>query len=84
MKTCVLPDSPLSTWEGEAGGSQVLTMSTHALLSFTHIYTQGQWERKRGKGKGREEQEKIGGRRRTGGRAKGKGKGKTKESPLLL
>lgn len=84
LKTCVLPDNPLNTWESEAGGSQVLTLFTYTLLSFTHIHTQGQGERKRGKDKGREGQEKIGGRRRKRGRAKGKGKGKTKESPLLL
>lgn len=80
MKTGVLPDSPLSTWESEAGGSQVLTMFTpYPTLLHTHAHrARGKKEKKRqGERRARENRRKEEKR----GKGKRKRQGEDKGAP---
>lgn len=56
LKTCVLPDSPLSTWESEG---RRITSSDHVYLYPIHTHTEwGKGKEREKKGKGRRKKEK--------------------------
>lgn len=73
LKTCVLPDSPLSTWESE--GRRIIS-SDHVYLYPIHTHTEGGGEGKRKEGKGKEEERKGEEGKKMKERAKGEGERK--------